>query len=183
MTEVVGPRSVEAGELDRAAAFDAIVQQHLDASYRTAALILRDHAEAEDATHDALVIAWRRWSSLRDPSKFAPWFGRILTNVCVDRLRRRRRTSLTDVSAALEARQAFGDNASAVADRDMLARAFTKLSPEHRVVIVLRYFQDLPVEEIAQRVGVPAGTIKSRLHHALRDLGIVIGPQPGEPRR
>ena len=83
---------IPAGKLmtERDASFSALTQRHLDATYRVATIIVGDPAEAEDATHDALVLAWRRWPTLRDPAKFEARFHRILVNVCRDRLRGRR---------------------------------------------------------------------------------------------
>ena len=78
---------VISGAGDRAAAFRRLADEHLDAAYRLARAILRDPTEAQDATHDAIVQAWRKWSTLRDPSRFQPWFDRILVNTCRDRLR------------------------------------------------------------------------------------------------
>jgi RNA polymerase sigma-70 factor, ECF subfamily len=160
---------------DRATAFTELAERHLADSYRTATLILGDRADAEDATHDAFVAAWKHWSSLRDPGRFEAWFGRILVNECRDRLRHVRRHPVTDVSEALLADPAFGDVATATADRDAVGRALAGLDPDHRIVLVLRYYADLPVDEIASRTGVPAGTVKSRLHYALRDLGAALG--------
>lgn len=162
---------------ERATAFDALAQEQLDRAYRTATLILRDPVEAEDAAHDALVIAWREWSSLRDPDRADAWFGRILSHVCLERLRRRRRRPVTDISAEVEAEVVATpgrDLPTAIADRDALDRAFARLSPEHRIAVVLRFYADLTVDQIAERTGVPSGTVKSRLHRALRDLGVTL---------
>jgi RNA polymerase sigma-70 factor (ECF subfamily) len=167
---------------ERAAAFDALAQQHLDGAYRTASLILHDPIEAEDATHDALVIAWRRWSTLKDPERADAWFGRILTHVCLERLRRRRRRPVTDISADIAA-EPRRDLPTAVADRDAIGRAFERLSPERRIVVVLRYYVDLTVDQIAERTGVPSGTVKSRLHHALRELGVTLDAAEREATR
>jgi RNA polymerase sigma-70 factor (ECF subfamily) len=174
-------RTFERAPTDRAATFDALVERHLDASYRLAALILRDPSEAEDATHDAFVRAWQSWSSLSDPAKFEAWFGRILTNVCRDRLRRRQRRPVVDISRAMWLRGA-ADVSSGVADRETIERAFVRLSPDHRIAVVLRYYLDLSVDQIADRCGVPAGTVKSRLHHALRELGASMRDGAGEDR-
>src|SRR5262245_45364698 len=167
---------------ERAAAFDALAQQHLDAAYRTATLILRDPAEAEDATHDALVIAWRKWGSLKDPDRADAWFGRILANVCLERLRRRRRRPIVDISEEIAVRPTR-DMPTSVADRDALDRAFARLSPEHRIAVVLRFYVDLTVDQIAERTDVPSGTVKSRLHHALRDLGVILDSDGPEDAR
>lgn len=158
----------------RAEAFAALTDRHLDASYRLAAVILGDRAEAEDATHDAAVLAWRRFGSLRDQDRFGAWFGRILVNVCRDRLRSRGRRRLVDLGPRLDdalGREGTGSDGSAArADRDALDRAVDRLEPDHRIVLALRYWRDLPVDAIADRLGLPSGTVKSRIHHALRHL-------------
>ncbi len=155
---------------ERAASFDTLARRNLDSSYRLAALILRDPVEAQDATHDAFVQAWQKWSSLRDPERFDAWFGRILVNVCRDRLRRGRRRQVHDISGLLQLRDG-SDAAKQVIDRDAIERAFRRLSPDHAIVVVLRFYLDLSVDQIAERVGVPSGTVKSRLHNALGQIG------------
>ena len=151
----------------RDAAFVRLADEHLDKAYRLARAILRDPAEAQDATHDAFVQAWRKWDSLRDQSRFEPWFDRILVNTCRNRLRSNRRLT-TDISA--EVALATGDHAGRVEDRDVIGAAIASLSPDHQVVVALRYYRDLPVDEIARRLGVPSGTVQSRLHYALKGL-------------
>jgi RNA polymerase sigma-70 factor (ECF subfamily) len=151
----------------RDAAFVRLADEHLDKAYRLARAILRDPAEAQDATHDAFVQAWRKWETLRDPSKFEPWFDRILVNTCRNRLRSTRRMA-TDISA--EVALATGDHTGRVEDRDVIGAAIAALSPDHQVVVALRYYRDLSVGEIAHRLGVPQGTVQSRLHYALKRL-------------
>ena len=171
---MVSERALENGNADRAAAFSELAAHHLTDSYRLAALILGDRADAEDATHDAFVAAWKSWGSLREPARFEAWFGRILVNVCRDRLRRSRRHAVTDLSDELLAAPAVGDIATAAAERDAVGCGLARLDPDQRIVLVLRYYRDLPVDEIAARMGIPAGTVKSRLHYALRDLGVAL---------
>jgi RNA polymerase sigma-70 factor (ECF subfamily) len=171
--EVAEPRLVEAEvPNERAAAFLRLADQHLDAAYRLARAILRDPAEAQDATHDAFVQAWRKWSTLHDPAAFEHWFDRILVNTCRNRLQSGTRRRATDISAevSLTDRDAYGP----ALDRQVLGHAVSTLSPDQRVVIALRYFRDLPIEEIAQRLGIPSGTVHSRLHYALKRLHAVI---------
>ena len=151
----------------RDAAFVRLADEHLDRAYRLARAILRDPAEAQDATHDAFVQAWRKWDTLRDQSRFEPWFDRILVNTCRNRLRSNRRLT-TDISA--EVALATGDHAGGVADRDVIGAAISALSPDHQVVVALRYYRDLTVDDIARRLGVPSGTVQSRLHYALKRL-------------
>ena len=166
----------------RSAAFVRLADDHLDASYRLARAILRDPGEAQDATHDALLQAWNKWSTLRDQSLFAPWFDRILINLCRNRLKRASRWDASDISG--EVAVATGDPYRQADDRDLLGRAIATLSPDHQVVVALRYYRDLQVEQIASGLGIPAGTVQSRLHYALKQLHRLIDPADakGTPR-
>ncbi len=153
--------------------FGALIERHLDGAYRLATVILGDAMEAEDAVHDAAIAAWRGWATLRDHHRFEAWFGRIVVNACRDRLRSRRRRPIVELTP-----ERFGevvglvrsDGTESVAARDALARAFAVLDPDERIVIVLRFWRDLTVDDIAERMGTPSGTVKSRLHHALGRL-------------
>lgn len=171
VVDVTGAK-VGAAPADRAAAFRTLVDAALDDAYRRAAVLLANRIEAEDAVHDAAERAWRRWDSLRDAAHFDAWFGRILLNVCRDRLRRRRRVALIEVRA-----DGFDvvDGASAAAlgrihDRSRVLDALSVLSADERIAIVLRYEADLTVPSIAALTGAPEGTINARLHHGLRRL-------------
>ena len=158
---------------DRATAFAALLDRGLDAQYRLAAVILGDPIEAEDAVHDAAVTAWHGFAGLRERDRFEAWFARILVNGCRDRLRARRRRPVVVPILEMEPAAAplrTADDGGALATRDLLGRAFAQLDPDHAVVVVLRYYADLTVPEIAARVGIAEGTVKSRLHHALRRL-------------
>lgn len=159
-------------ERDRAAAFNSLVGAALDNVYRRAAVLLNDRFEAEDAVHDAVVRAWRSWGSLRDPARFDAWFGRILVNTCRDRLRARRRVGRIQVPhAGTEADMpASVDRLGAVDDSELIRDALARLGADDRIVVVLRYEADLTVPAIAALVGIAEGTVKSRLHHALRKL-------------
>jgi RNA polymerase sigma-70 factor (ECF subfamily) len=156
---------------ERGRAFLRLADEHLDSAYRLARAILHDATDAQDATHDAFERAWRSWSTLRDPSRFEPWFDRILVNTCRDRLRSARRQA-TDISE--EVAISSGDQFGQAHDRDLLANAIADLSPDHRVVVALRYYRDLTVDDIAVRLGVPRGTVQSRLHYALKRLHAAI---------
>lgn len=164
----------------RDAAFRDLANQHLDASYRLAHVILGNEADAQDATHDAFVQAWRRWPTLRDPAKFSQWFDRILVNTCRDRLRRTTRWPTQDLSADLAARGS--DPVNATLDRDLIGIGLARLSPDHRVVVVLRFYRDLSAEEIARILGIRVGTVHSRLHYALQRLRAVLDADRGMDR-
>jgi RNA polymerase sigma-70 factor (ECF subfamily) len=155
---VVIERGVDVGGLVTARVGDA---------YRLARAILLDDGEAEDAVQEASLTAWRKQGSLREAASFGAWFDRILVNECRDRLRKRRRSvqlAPPDVSLDLPATIAGGG-----ADPDV-DRALAALDVDHRIVVVMRYWQDRTVDDIAARMGIPNGTVKSRLHHALRAM-------------
>ena len=161
------PSPVTGEETDRAAAFARLADEHLDRAYRLARAILRDPADAQDATHDAFVQAWRKWDTLRDHARFEPWFDRILVNTCRDRLRSPSRQT-TDISA--EVALATGDHAGRTDDRAAIGAAIGALSPDHQVVVAMRFYRDLTIDDIAARLGIPTGTVQSRLHYALKRL-------------
>jgi RNA polymerase sigma-70 factor (ECF subfamily) len=159
----------------RSRTFVALLDRRtLDSAYRYATLMLGERADAEDATHDAAVTAWRHFGELRDPAKFEAWFGRIVVNACRDRMRARRRSP---VPLELQPELFAQDTTDGLARRDVLATAIRSLSADHREVVVLRYYADLTVDQIAARTGVGAGTVKSRLHYALRLLRAAVDAQ------
>jgi RNA polymerase sigma-70 factor (ECF subfamily) len=162
----------DAWRRQRLEAFTAFDDARLVASYRLATLILRDRDEAEDATQEAIARAWSSWETLRDTSRFDAWFDRILVNVCRNRMRHIRTMRVVALDAAHDAPAA--DSLRATVARLALEPAFARLTPEQRIIVVLRFWRDLPVEEIAERLGVPAGTVKSRLHYALKSLRAAI---------
>jgi RNA polymerase sigma-70 factor, ECF subfamily len=145
--------------------FESIGRRELDRAYRLAGLILGNATEAEDATQEALLRAWKQRRSLRDPDRAQAWFDRILVNVCRDRLRRRR--PIVDWADVWEgSHNPAIDPFVALHQRDEVMGALATLSADHRIVLVLRYWADLPVADIAERLDVPAGTVKSRLYYA-----------------
>jgi RNA polymerase sigma-70 factor (ECF subfamily) len=169
VSTMAGDQIVEAGiPTTRDAAFRQLADRHLEASYRLACAILGSPAEARDATHDAFVQAWRKWSTLRDPARFEHWFDRILVNTCRNRLKRSARWRTRDLSDDLA--PAKGDPLGQALDRDVLNAAMARLSPDHRLVVTLRFYRDLTVEEIARQLGIRAGTVHSRLHYAMKRL-------------
>jgi len=169
----------DATQRTRAETFDRLTDRQLDASYRLASLILGDAAEAEDAVHDALMSAWRNWGSLREPDRFDAWFGRIVTNACRDRVRRRR---LAPIAVSVLPERPAPDELSRLPDRDVLRQALRALDIDQRIALVLRYFEDLTVDEIAVRLGERSGTVKSRLHYGLRALRAAIEAAERLPR-
>lgn len=185
--------SIAAGETgDR---FLRLANSELDRAYRLAGILLGDRDEAEDATQDALIRAWKSAGSLRDPAGFQAWFDRILVNICRDRLRRRRRIAFIPIEPDREdaggpwlggggpGLTAQGDPFKAILDRDQAVRAMAGLNPDERIVLTLHYWADLTLEAVAERLGWPVGTVKSRLHHGLNEIRRVLDREPdGGPR-
>ena len=131
--------------------------------------ILRDTDLAEDATQQALLTIWRDLPKLRDPARFDAWSYRLLVRACYAEARRTRHWApnlhLLPVDVPTDA-----EGLGMVVDRDQLERGFRRLSIDHRAVVVLHHYLDLPLEEVADVLGVPVGTVRSRLHHAMRGL-------------
>jgi RNA polymerase sigma-70 factor (ECF subfamily) len=166
----------QAGDSD---AFSALGAVHVDRMYAIASLVLRDHDRAEDAVQEALVRAWRDLRSLRDPDRVAAWLRTLLVHACYDEARRSRLAPKLGIPMT---QIAVADHQALAADRDALERAFRRLSVEHRAAVVLRYYADLSLSELAEAMGIPLGTAKSRLHHAERALRAVLEADARTPR-
>jgi RNA polymerase sigma-70 factor (ECF subfamily) len=162
----VEPRREASAPVDRRLTFERLTQDRLDRAYRLAAAILRDPGEAEDAVQDAAEQAWDGWDRLRDVSRFDAWFDRILVNRCRDRLRKRVRATVLEDSLGFPVLESGMESAERVA----IGEAVSTLGPDHRIVVILRFAEDLSIGEIAARTGQREGTVKSRLHYALRQL-------------
>jgi RNA polymerase sigma-70 factor, ECF subfamily len=148
--------------------FVLLAERELDRSYRLAGLILGSSTEAEDAVGDALEHAWREAHGLRDTTRFQAWFDRILVNLCRDRLRRRR--AITFVAIPGHIQFAAADPFRLVDDEDEAVRVVATLPPDERIVVILHFWADLTLESVADRLGWPIGTVKSRFHRALERL-------------
>lgn len=155
---------VEAARSGDHEAFEVLATAAADRLYRIATLILRDRQRAEDAVQEALVHAWRELPRLRDLDRFDAWLHRLIVNACADEGRYQRRWS-TEVRM-VRSEPTTEDGAAALADRDQLERGFRRLKPEQRAVVVLHFYVGLPIPEIAETLGLPSGTVKSRLHYA-----------------
>jgi RNA polymerase sigma-70 factor (ECF subfamily) len=168
-----------AGDHDAFAALVGGSVARLDA---TAWLIVRDRELAHDVVQDALMRSWRDLPGLRDPVRFDAWLHRILVNTCLMAIRRRHRRPI-EVELEPIVPHAEADPAGAVADRDELDRAFAHLDPDHRAVVVLRYFVGMPMADIASVMGIPIGTAKSRLNRALASMRVVVARVDAHPER
>ena len=154
-------------------AFSALVDMDGDLAFAVAYRMLRDVERAQDAVQQAFIVAWRELPRLRDPERFSPWLYRILVNACYEEMRRHRRWA-SRIRALPDDGPSGPDSVVSVADRDLLDRAFQRLTPAHRAVFVLHHHSGFSVAEVAEIVGVPVGTVKSRLHHATRSLRAAI---------
>ena len=144
--------------------------------------ILRDTDLAEDATQQALLAVWRDLPQLRDPNRFDAWSYRLLVRACYAEGRKEHRWApnlrlLPDNEPVAE-----GDMSSVV-DRDQLERGFRRLSIDHRAVVVLHHYLDLPLDRVAEVLGIPVGTAHSRLHHAMRALRAALDADARPPAR
>lgn len=157
--------------------FARLADKELHRAYRLAGLILGNAHEAEDATQDALLRAWNASSSLRRPDDFQAWFDRILINVCRDRLRRRRIVRFLPLAGEHDQRPSHDPFQQVIAHDELLA-AMANLDADLRTTVVLRYWSDLSVDEIARRLGAPPGTVKSRLHRALSQMRATLAAPP-----
>jgi len=160
---------VEQAQAGDQSAFMDLVRSRGDQLFAIAQRILRDVDRAEDALQDTLVIAWRDLPSLRDPDRFDAWVHRVLTNVCIAQATRERRRAANLRVLPLEG-PAGSDDLVGVVDRDQLDRGFRRLTPEERAILVLHHYVGYAPSEIAELLGSPPGTIRSRLHHAHRAM-------------
>ena len=140
-----------------------------DRLHAVAHRILRDIDLAEDATQRALLSIWQDLPQLRDPAHFDAWSYRLLVRACYAEGRRTRQWTPNLRLLPADA-PSTAEELSAVVDRDQLERGFRRLSIDHRAVVVLHHYLDLPLEQVAETLGVPVGTVRSRLHHAMRGL-------------
>ena len=145
-------------------AFAVLAAEVIDRLFATARAILRDADRAQDATQEALVRCWRDLPSLKDPDRFDAWLRRLLMHAVTDEIRRGRRF---DAKVRLIREDQMIEPGAELEERDQLDRAFRRLSADHRAILVLHHLQGLSLPEVAETLGIPLGTAKSRLHYAI----------------
>ena len=150
-------------------AFMDLMRSRVDRLFAVANRILRDVDRAEDALQDALVIAWRDLRGLRDPDRFDAWMHRVVIRECIDHATRERRRVANLRVLPVDGPEG-PDDLLTLADRDQLERGFRRLSPEQRAILVLHHYEGYAPSEIAEVLGIPPGTARSRLHHAHRAM-------------
>jgi RNA polymerase sigma-70 factor (ECF subfamily) len=165
----VSRAQVERAQLGDRDAYEELARAAAQRLFPVAVRIIRDPDRADDAVQQTLVDIWRDLPSLRDPDRFDAWTYRIVVRHCRTESRRHRifGGDVVDVSDRMAA---LDDPIADVAIRDQLNRAFLSLSIDHRAVVVLHHYVGLPLAEIADILGVPYGTVGSRLHHAMRGM-------------
>jgi RNA polymerase sigma-70 factor (ECF subfamily) len=149
-------------------AFELLVRANYQRLYAVARRMVSAAADAEDATQEAFLRGWREIGKLRDPDLYDAWQLRLLIHACYDLLRGRRRRSMTMTVRAIP--DAVLEPDDTFLERERLTKAFGRLSPDHRAVVVLHFYRDMPPAEISEVLKVPVGTINSRLHYGTRAL-------------
>src|SRR3954454_14890900 len=166
---IVGRELLAAAQRGDEAAFVDLIRVRSNRLFATAHRILRDIDRAEDALQDALVIAWRDLRDLRDPDRFDAWLTRLVVHVCIAQATRERRRAANLRVLPVDG-PAARDELLSVADRDLLDRGFRRLPPEQRAILVLHHYLGDAPSEIAELLGVPPGTARSRLFNAHRAM-------------
>ncbi len=158
----------QSGDVD---AFSALTAGSMNRMYAAARLILRDDERAADAIQDALLQAWLDLRGLRDPDRFEAWLHRLLIRSCYRAAKRHRTRERVEIKASIDDYPHSPDTQRALAIRDQLERGFRRLSTEQRAVLVLRHYMGFTLMESADVLGIPLGTVQSRLNratHAMR---------------
>jgi len=147
---------------------------------RAARLILRDPELARDAVQEALIRAWRDLRGLRDPDRFDAWLHRLTVNACLDIARHRRRRVIEVELDPIDMPDVI-DMAGVLADREIVDAAMRRLGEGGRAIVVLHYFLGMPLTDVAATLGIPIGTVKSRLHRALGEMRTAVETEPPSP--
>lgn len=154
-------------------AFSALVLAYSPYVYRTAYAFLHDSMEAEDVAQEVFIKVHRSLPQLNEPRAFHSWISKIITRQCLDRAKQKKATPIPDESLELMAAPATHHS-----DRSLIIReALTKLSEEHRTVLILREWQGYDYHEISLILEIPLGTVKSRLNSARMQMRSLLSDQ------
>jgi RNA polymerase sigma-70 factor (ECF subfamily) len=170
---LAGRSLVDLARSGDAAAFESLVRSRMDAMYRLGLAILGDEADAADAAQETFVAAWRELPRLRDLDRFDAWLQRVAVNSCRMVLRARGRRRIREIPMAeLDSAQerVLGMGASGRADAELLRTAIRHLSLDQGAILALHHLDGRPVAEVAEILGIPVGTAKSRLFKARTEL-------------
>src|SRR5687768_15215400 len=158
-------RAVQRGERE---AFGRLVEQHQGRIYRLCYQVTVNVHEAEELAHDAFVEAYLKLDQLRDPERFLPWLKKLALNLCRMWYRRRERDAVELLDEMEAPVSEVRDEECPISHR--LVQNLNRLSPPHRLVVVLHYWEGLSYEQVAAFLEVPIGTVMSRLHRARQEL-------------
>jgi RNA polymerase sigma-70 factor (ECF subfamily) len=173
-------RRAQAGDHE---AFGVLVRTSLPRLIGIARLILRDQDRAQDAVQEALVLAWKHVGALRDPGAWDGWLYRLTVRACYRSARHHKARDLVELHVVLDDEPEMHDFSLTVAERDRLGRELGRLPLEQRAVMVLHFYLDLPLTDAAEILGIPAGTVKSRLHRGLDALRAAMADEAPGPIR
>jgi len=167
-------------------AFASLFRQYEKMVYRTAYLITGDREAAKDVLQEVFVSVWKSRRSFNpELAKFTTWLHRITVNRC-SRIRRKKNISFPSLEELKERGLQPNENPASIeevmisrVEYDNFLHALNELDSKHRTVVVLRYFNDLSCDEVAGITGIPLGTVKSRLHYALKSLRQILFTEEG----
>ncbi len=164
-------------------AYAQLVRASFPRLYGVANLILRDSDRAQDAVQDALVLAWKHVRSLRDPDAWDAWLRRLTVRACYKAAKKEKRRTEVEQHVTLDAGSAVTrDHSTELAERDWVIGKLDSIDIEKRAVLVLHYYLDLPMPEVAEILDIPYGTAASRLHRGLEALRASMrGPGEADP--
>jgi RNA polymerase sigma-70 factor (ECF subfamily) len=176
-------RRAQAGD---EAAFGVIMRTHYERTFRLVCAITHNEADARDICQEVWLTVWKQLGTFRGDSRFSTWLHPIATRRALDHLRKRRRwfdrflpfDTKDDTAAAAPEPVTTDDASQQLEGAENIARvraALATLPPKHRAVLALRELEGQSYEEIAHAVGIPVGTVMSRLHHARRLLAEKLG--------
>lgn len=154
-------------------AFDSLATELVSRFHAVAYRVLQDADLAQDATQQALISIWRDLPQLRHPERFEGWAYRVLVRACYKEAGRQRRWRFR-WSARPDDEAVTADPSAVIAERDRLSRAFARLSVEQRAVVVLHHYLGQTQGQVAETLGIPVETARSRLRHAMRGLRAAI---------
>jgi RNA polymerase sigma-70 factor (ECF subfamily) len=158
----------QGGDLD---AFTELVKAYAPRLHGVAKLILHDIERAQDAVQDALLMGWRDIRALREPDAFEAWLRRLTVRACYGVARKERRRSRVELHVTpIPDIGSTPDTSTELVERDWLYDMLGRLAIDQRVVVVLHYYLDLPVNEVAEILDIPYGTAASRLHRGLESM-------------
>ena len=164
-------------------AFEALFHRYKDMVFRTALLMVGNECQAEDRLQEVFVKVYKSKDKFKgDESGFRQWLYRITINICIDSHRREAMSfsSLEEMGEEGFEPAEMGSAYAKFEEKDAIWKAMKSLDGKHRLVLILRYFHELPYGEIAQILDIPVGTVKSRLNTAIKTLRRVLANEEGK---